>query len=162
MVEKPSFLLPPHPLTLLHHHLHAPPDRFLPSLSESGGGGEWRPARRRGGGENPIRRVWEPHCGRRLGGRRIALLLPPLQAVMAATLSSFHPPTPPPPRLEWHHCGRSPGAVGGGWGGGLDGEGAVMYDLPKSKMDVFSGMIDTISAAQIKAERDLPTPPQIY
>lgn len=37
-----------------------------------------------------------------------------------------------------------------------------MYDLPKSEMDVFSGMIDTISVAQIKAERDLPTPPQIY
>lgn len=44
----------------------------------------------------------------------------------------------------------------------MDGEGAVMYDLPKSEMDVFSGMIDTISAAQIKVERNLPTSPQIY
>lgn len=44
----------------------------------------------------------------------------------------------------------------------LDEGGAVMYDLPKSEMDVFSGVIDAISAAQIKAERDLPTSPQIY
>lgn len=110
--------------TLLHHQpaptLH-PPISFSPPYQSRGGGG-MNGERRGGEAEAKTRYVV---CGNLIvagdsGGDVSHFFTLPCRLDGGDPLV-FPPPTAAP-RLEWHHCGRSPGAVGGG-GAGWTGRG---------------------------------------